>query len=118
MRHAQVRYFRGVHPDEVVLTEAGRRQARAAAEALRHVRFDRVITSGLARTLETARTVAPGAEIEERPAFRELESGDLRRVAPGLVAEMMTAAFSAVVPPDTPFLGGETIGGLLDRVLP
>ncbi len=31
---------------------------------------------------------------------------------------MMTAAFRGVVPLDTPFLGGETVGALLDRVLP
>jgi broad specificity phosphatase PhoE len=31
---------------------------------------------------------------------------------------MMTAAFRGVVPLETRFLGGETIGALLDRVLP
>ncbi len=31
MRHAQVRYFEGLHPHEVVLTERGREQAQAAA---------------------------------------------------------------------------------------
>jgi probable phosphoglycerate mutase len=31
---------------------------------------------------------------------------------------MMTTAFRGVVPLDTRFLGGETIGALLDRVLP
>ena len=118
MRHAQVRYFQGQHPDEVLLTELGRAQAQAAAEALRGVPFDRVITSGLPRTLETAETVAPGVEIERRPALREIESGELRGVAPERVQEMMTTAFRGVVPLDTQFLGGETIGELLDRVLP
>jgi len=118
MRHAQVRYFRGEHPHDVLLTEAGRTQAAAAAEALREVHFDRVVTSGLPRTLETARTVAPGAELEENPALREIESGELRGVAPEVVQEMMTAAFRGVVPLETRFLGGETIGELLDRVLP
>ena len=33
MRHAQVRYFHGEHPHDVLLTEAGRMQAAAAAEA-------------------------------------------------------------------------------------
>ena len=118
MRHAQVRYFRGEHPHDVLLTDAGRAQAAAAAEALREVRFDRVITSGLPRTLETARTVAPDAEIEENSALREIESGELRGVAPEVIQEMMTAAFRGVVPLDTRFLGGETIGELLDRVIP
>ncbi|MGZ4390139.1 MAG: phosphoglycerate mutase family protein, partial [Gaiellaceae bacterium] len=62
MRHAQVRDFEGLPPDEVVLTDEGRRQGQAAAEALHVVPFDRVITSGLTRALETARIVAPGRE--------------------------------------------------------
>ncbi len=118
MRHAQVRYFRGEHPHAVLLTDAGRAQAAAAAEALREVHFDRVITSGLPRTLETARTVAPNGDPEENSALREIESGELRGVAPEVIQEMMTAAFRGVVPLDTRFLGGETIGELLDRVNP
>jgi probable phosphoglycerate mutase len=118
MRHAQVRYFRGEHPHDVLLTDAGREQAAAAAEALRDVSFDRVVTSGLPRTLETARAIAPDAVLEENPALREIESGELRGVAPEVVREMMTAAFHGVVPLDTQFLGGETIGDLLDRVIP
>ena len=118
MRHAQVRYFRGEHPHDVLLTEAGRMQAAAAADALREVSFDRVITSGLPRTLETARAIAPAATLEENHALREIESGELRGVAPEVVQEMMTAAFRGIVPLDTRFLGGETIGELLDRVFP
>jgi broad specificity phosphatase PhoE len=118
MRHAQVRYFQGERAEDVRLTEAGHRQAQAAAGALRDIVFDRVITSGLPRTLETARAIAPGAEIEENNALREIESGDLRSVSPKVVQEMMTAAFSGVVPLDARFLGGETIGELFDRVLP
>jgi probable phosphoglycerate mutase len=118
MRHAQVRYFHGEHPHDVLLTEAGRMQAAAAAEALRGVTFDRVITSGLPRTLETARAIAPDATLEKNHALREIESGELRGVAPEVVQEMMTAAFRGIVPLDTRFLGGETIGELLDRVVP
>jgi probable phosphoglycerate mutase len=118
MRHAQVRYFEGLHPEAVVLTEEGRRQADAAARELADVRFDRVITSGLERTLETARIVAPRLEPERRYELREIESGDIRAFASDEVQEMMTAAFRGVVPPDLHFLGGETIGALLDRVHP
>jgi len=118
MRHAQVRYFEGVHPHDVALTEEGRAQARAAADALRGIPFDRVLTSGLPRTVETARVVAPDAEIETRPALREIESGELRGVAAETVQEMMTAAFRGVVPLEARFLGGETIGELVERVLP
>jgi len=118
MRHAEVRYFEGVAPEEVVLTERGRVQAESAAAELRDIAFDRVVTSGLERTLETARIVAPGRDPESRYALREIESGDIRDVAPDEVQTMMTAAFRGVVPLDTRFLGGETIGALLDRVLP
>ena len=118
MRHAQVRYFEGVHPHDVVLTEQGRVQAQAAADALRDVAFDRVVTSGLARTLETAQIVAPDVEPEHRPALREIESGDIRGLDPDVVQEMMAAAFRGTVPLDARFLGGETIGELYDRVLP
>jgi broad specificity phosphatase PhoE len=118
MRHAQVRYFEGIHPEQVQLTELGRRQAEAAATALRGVRFDRVVTSGLPRTIDTARIVAPELEAEGRYALREIESGDMRGLDPAEVQEMMTAAFRGVVPLETPFLGGETIGELFDRVLP
>lgn len=118
MRHAQVAYFRGIAPEEVVLTELGRRQAEAAAAALAPVPFDKVVTSGLPRTIETARIVAPGHEPEARHALREIESGEIRGLDPARLQEMMTAAFRGVVPPDAPFLGGETVGELLARVLP
>jgi broad specificity phosphatase PhoE len=117
MRHAQVRYFQGVHPEEVVLTDEGRVQAEAAAHALRGVRFDRVVTSGLARALQTARLVVPGIEPEERYALREIESGDIRGLDPDEVQAMMTTAFRGVVPLETPFLGGEAVGALVDRVV-
>jgi probable phosphoglycerate mutase len=118
MRHAQVQYFQGEHPHDVVLTDAGRGQARAAAEALRGVAFDRVVTSGLARTLETAHAVAPGLEPVRNQQLREIESGELRGVAPDVVQEMMMTAFRGIVPLETRFLGGETIAELFDRVCP
>jgi broad specificity phosphatase PhoE len=118
MRHAQVRYFEGVHPHDVLLTEEGRAQAAAARDALAAVRFDRVITSGLPRTLETASIVAPHAEHERAPELREIESGELRGVDADEVQRMMTAAFRGVVPLESRFLGGESIGELFDRVLP
>jgi len=77
-----------------------------------------VITSGLPRTLETARIVVPKLLPERRDALREIESGDIRGLDPDVVQEMMTAAFRGTVPLDTRFLGGETIGELLDRVMP
>jgi probable phosphoglycerate mutase len=118
MRHAQVRYFEGIHPHEVLLTGAGREQAAAARDALREIHFDRVVTSGLPRTLETAETVAPYAEPERDHDLREIETGDLRGIDPNEVQRMMTAAFRGVVPHESQFLGGESIGALFARVLP
>jgi len=118
MRHAAVRYFEGLPPEEVQLTEEGRRQAESAAVALSDVRFDRVLTSGLPRALATAQIVAPDVEPESRYALREIESGDIRNLDPEEVQTMMATAFRGVVPLETRFLGGETIASLLDRVLP
>jgi probable phosphoglycerate mutase len=119
MRHGAVSYFedgRPVPPHGVPLTEDGRAQAQAAAKVFEGVTFDRVVTSGLPRTLETARAVAPGLEPEIWPDLREIESGRLADLPDPEAA--FQRAFRGVVPLDTVFLGGETIGALLDRVLP
>jgi broad specificity phosphatase PhoE len=118
MRHAQVRYFEGLDPEQVVLTEEGQRQAGAASAALERIRFDRVVTSGLTRTLETAGIVAPGIEPEASYGLREIESGEIRGLAPEAAQEMMATAFRGVVPLETRFLGGESIAELFERALP
>ena len=121
MRHAQVAYFedgRPLRPDLVPLTDTGREQARAAAELLAGIEFDRVITSGLPRTVETARIVAPAREPESWPELREIESGRLGDIPEDELEAAFVGAWHGVVPEDTPFLGGETIRSLLDRVLP
>jgi broad specificity phosphatase PhoE len=121
MRHAQVAYFedgRPLRPDLVPLTEEGREQARAAAELLANIDFDRVITSGLPRTLETARIVAPAYEPESWPELREIESGRLGEIPEDELEAAFVEAWRDVVPEETRFLGGETIASLLDRVLP
>ena len=121
MRHAAVAYFvngRPVRPDTVSLTPAGLEQARAAAAALAGVQLDRVLTSGLRRTLETAAIVAPGAEPESWPDLRELESGRLADFAEDELERAFLTAFKDIVPEEARFLGGETIGSLYDRVLP
>jgi probable phosphoglycerate mutase len=122
MRHAQVAYFDDdggpVPPDGVQLTAEGRRQAQAAANALAGIRLDRVITSGLPRTLETARIVAPGIEPEQHPDLRELEPGRLADIPVEDLEDAFVGAFRGPVPEDRRFLGGETVGALLDRVHP
>ena len=122
MRHGDVAYFdsdgRPVHPDTVHLTEAGREEARAAAELLAGIEFDRVIVSGLPRTVETAAIIAPGREPEIWPELRELEGGRLEDIPEDLLEASFARAFDGVIPEKAQFLGGETIGSLFDRVLP
>ena len=121
MRHARVAYFENGRPlrqDTVPLTEEGREQAHAAAELLDGIAFERVITSGLPRALETARIVAPGVEAESWPELREIEPGRLSDIPEDELERTFIESWRDVVPEDARFLGGETIGSLLDRVLP
>jgi broad specificity phosphatase PhoE len=121
MRHAAVSYFdrgRPLRPEDVPLTVAGRDQAYAAASMLRGIDVDRVITSGLPRTVETARIVAPDLEPEAWPDLRELETGRLADIPEDELEHAFTHAFRDVIPEDARFLAGETIGSLFDRVLP
>jgi broad specificity phosphatase PhoE len=121
MRHGQVAYFENGRPlrqHVVPLTAEGREQAAAAAKLLDGIAFDRVITSDLRRTVETARIVAPSVEPESWPELREIESGRLDEIPEDALEAAFVGAWRDVVPEDVRFLGGETIGSLLDRVLP
>lgn len=124
MRHGEVRYFepdgRPLPPNDVGLTEDGREQARAAGKALESISFNRVITSGLPRTVETARLTLAAAgvvsEIEEWPDLREIQPGRLRDIPEYRLQEAFLSTGSGLIAESTRFLGGETIGSLLDRV--
>lgn len=121
MRHGQVAYFEDGRPlrqHAVPLTAEGREQAAAAAKLLDGIAFDRVITSDLPRTVETARIVAPSVEPEPWPELREIESGRLDAIPEDALEAAFVEAWRDVVPEETRFLGGETIGSLLDRVIP
>jgi broad specificity phosphatase PhoE len=121
MRHGRVAYFdqgRPLPPHDVPLTPEGREAAHAAAAALEGIPFDRVITSGLRRTIETAQIVVPGAELEHWPDLREIEAGRLGDIPEDELQRTFVEAWHGVVPEETVFLGGETIGSLLDRVIP
>lgn len=122
MRHGEVAYFdadgRPVPPDAVSLTADGVRQAEAAGELLAGVAVDRVIASGLPRTMETAQLVAPRSEIEVWPELQEIKGARLSSIPPDELEETFVHAFRGVVPLEKRFLGGETIGALLDRVVP
>jgi probable phosphoglycerate mutase len=122
MRHAEVSYFgedgRPVDPRDVSLNEEGIAQARAAAEALAGIELDRVLTSGLVRTLETAEIVARSHRAERWPELREIQGGRLSEIPTDALEHEFVHAFRGVIPNETRFLRGESIGELFDRVLP
>jgi probable phosphoglycerate mutase len=122
MRHAEVSYFgeggAPVNPAEVSLNEEGIAQARAAAAAFAAIDLDRVVTSGLPRTVETAAIVAPGHAAESWIELREIEGGRLSEIPPDALELEFVGAFRGVLPNETRFLRGESIGALFDRVLP
>jgi probable phosphoglycerate mutase len=117
-----VAYFdddgRPVAPDDVPLTVEGREQAQATRALLDGVELDRVIASGLPRTVETAALLAPGRDVETWPELREIAGDRFSAIPPEELEEAFVHAFHGIVPNDKRFLGGETIGELFDRVLP
>ena len=128
MRHGSVSYFtpegRPLPPETVPLTPFGIEQARAAGElfAAHGVRFDRVITSGLHRTTQTAQhvlaAIGHSGPIETRANLQEIRGGRLATIAERDLLQSFTALTDGVVDEDVQFLGGETVGAMLDRVLP
>ena len=62
------------------LTPRGREQAKVVATALRPVRFDRIVTSALSRTKDTAAEIAAGRGVAVE-AFADLNEIDLGEAA-------------------------------------
>lgn len=128
MRHGSVTYFdaagRPFLPEQVPLNEDGRGQADAAgaAFAAAGVRFDRVLVSGLPRTVETATRVlaVTGQQIglETWPELAEIRGGRLSSIPTDELKRAFTGAFDGMVDPGQRFLGGESVGELMDRVHP
>ncbi len=128
MRHGSVTYFdaagKPVLPEQVPLNEEGRAQADAAgaAFAAAGIRFDRVIVSGLPRTVETATRVlaASGQQIglDTWPELHEIRGGRLSTIPTADLKRAFTGAFEGVVNPEQRFLGGESVGEMMDRVHP
>jgi len=60
------------------LTARGRQQADVVARELAKVKFDRIVSSDLSRTRDTARVIAKphGIEVEIVPDLREIDVGD------------------------------------------
>ena len=117
MRHAHVSYLGEADPEVVHLTPLGREQAEAARAALDGIDFDLVVTSSLPRTSETASIVAPGVAQEAWPEFAEWRGAHLGDVEPADLEQLFVGALHAHEESDR-FLGGESLGEVLDRVLP
>jgi broad specificity phosphatase PhoE len=134
LRHGHVRYAdrSGVlvaDPDQVPLSEKGREQADAAGRYLKNIgvaRFDKVVSSNLPRTIETARRALAGhgqaGEPEPWPDLREIKGGHgkdgTRWSAPEQIPGILAAFAKPNVPLDTSWMGGETAGDACARVLP
>ena len=128
MRHGSVTYFdeqgQPHNPETVPLNADGRAQADAAGAsfAAAGVRFDRVIVSGLPRTVETAARVLAAAgldvALETWPAFEEIRGARLSGIPDAELQAAFTGVFEGMVPEERRFLGGESVGELMDRVHP
>jgi probable phosphoglycerate mutase len=128
MRHGNVIYFdeagKPFLPEQVPLNDLGRAQASAAGRVFADagLRFDRVIVSGLPRTVETAQRVLAETgqqiKLEVWSELVELRGGKLSAIPDESLREAFVGAFDGVVPEDRRFLGGESIGELMDRVHP
>ena len=117
MRHAEVSYVGERDPETVRLTERGREQAAAAHGALVEVEFDIVMTSTLPRTVETAAVVAPGQAPSQWPEFAEWRGGRLDDVPADELEAFFVGSLHAR-DEEARFLGGESLGEALNRVLP
>ena len=128
MRHGSVTYFDAagnpVLPESVPLNTAGREQATAAGRVFAEsgIRFDRVIVSGLPRTVETASLVLAETkqqlDLQQIPELVEIRGGKLAAIPDAELREAFIGAFEGVAPEEKRFLAGESIGELMDRVHP
>lgn len=128
MRHGSVAYFdtagNPVLPETVSLTEQGRAQASAAGRVFADagVRFDRVIVSGLPRTVQTAEHVLAQTgqriAIDAWPELEEIRGGRLSQIPDHALRDAFMGVFEGMVSEEQRFLGGESVGELMDRVHP
>ena len=125
LRHGAVEYLNpdGTRVEDargVPLTATGRAQAGRLAELLSDVAFDRVVHSGLPRTLETAEIVL-GAQrrcaLEAAPELREIHIGDIDRVPPDRMETEFSYGFEAAADPRASFPDGEPFGEFFERVV-
>lgn len=128
MRHGAVTYFTPdgtpIPPNNVPLNADGIAQATAAGQLFlsQAVKFDRVIVSGLPRTIETATLVinasVQACEVEHRETLQEIKSGRLADIPVAALRESFANMQAGMTNMDAQFLGGETWRELMRRVTP
>jgi broad specificity phosphatase PhoE len=100
-------------------------QATAAGESLKDWHFDKIIVSGLPRTVQTLeRVLAQNSAFEMRraehevwPEWIEIKGGKPDALPEDALLEGFLGAFNAGAPSaDTRYMGGESIGELCTRV--
>ena len=86
------------------------------------VSFDRVVVSGLPRTVETAQRVLSVAsqqlELQVEPRLQEIRPGRLSDIPRDELREAFLGAFQGFADESARFLGGESVGEMLDRIVP
>lgn len=108
---------------DVPLNETGRAQAYEAAEFLKQVPIDAIVSSDLMRALETAAIVAGSSgcdvHIQTDPRLREIHQGVWQGMHFNEIKRRYGAEFSArkANPLDVAPPGGETVGEVRERVI-
>jgi len=123
MRHGDVRYYddngiRVAEPDLVPLTELGQKQAAAMGHALEDIDFDRVVCTGLLRTVQTAEAIVAGregVEMEIIPELREIKSGNVPLNRDQALSDMVYA-FERATEPGMRFAFGEPLADFYGRI--
>jgi broad specificity phosphatase PhoE len=103
---------------DVALSDEGRAQMRAAARALRQEVFDVVVASPLRRSWQSAAVIAPSAQVQLVPEFREVDFGRWE----GMRVDEVKAADPVLYEdwrshkPDFGYPGGESRAAFRERV--
>ena len=129
LRHGSVTYFdeqgKPQGSDFVPLNDNGRAQATAAGRALSGLRFDKMVVSGLPRTVQTLECVQRESEhfemrqmpYEVWPEWVEIKGGKLDEIAPHDAERAMLSALNEGIPDaSVSYQGGETIAVFSARV--
>ena len=124
LRHAEVSYVTAagepvLETDSVPLTKAGREQAKKVGAELRSVMFDRVISSPLLRTLETAKIVVGEREqgqIETLSGLREIMEGDYDSIPERSKRRELSYAYERAGDEGASYAGGDSYVSFAERV--